>query len=252
VCIGYDSREQAAYAVAHKSVKRHGNGTDVIPLVLKELQDDGLYRRPMQVSSDGKLYDMISEHPMSTEFANSRFLAAEITRRTFRNSREWDRYGWVLFMDCDVLVRRPLTPLFELIEANPDKAVYCVKHNHQPQGGLKMDGVVQSRYTRKNWSSVMAINIDHPSNKKLTVELINTVPGRDLHAFCWLDDQEIGELDMEWNWLVGHSPTLRNDTFSGVPTRVEPKIVHFTEGGPWFEGYRDVPYAGEWLAALLY
>jgi lipopolysaccharide biosynthesis glycosyltransferase len=209
--------------------------------VLKTLQEDGLYYRPTQVSSDGKMYDEISEHPMSTEFANSRFLAPEVTKRTFRHSREWDRFGWVLFMDCDVLVRKPLTSLFEIIEDHPEKAVFCVHHDYQPRGGLKMDGVVQTRYNRKNWSSVMALNIDHPSNRDLTVKLVNTVPGRELHAFCWLKDEEIGELDPAWNWLVGHSNP-----------EIKPNIVHFTEGGPWFDAYKDVPYADEWLAALLY
>jgi hypothetical protein len=52
----------------------------------------------------------------------------------------------------------------------------------------------------------MLFNCDHPSNKKLTVEMINTLPGRDLHRFCWLEDDEIGELDPGWNWLVGEQP----------------------------------------------
>ena len=31
-----------------------------------------------------------------------------------------------------------------------------------------MDGVVQTSYPRKNWSSLMLFNCDHPSVKKLT------------------------------------------------------------------------------------
>jgi hypothetical protein len=104
-----------------------------------------------------------------------------------------------------------------------------------------MDAQAQVRYARKNWSSVMLFNLDHPANWTLTVELINKVPGRDLHRFCWLDDKYIGELDVKWNWLVGHSD----------PT-INPSIVHFTEGGPWFADYCDVPYAEEWRNNLLY
>jgi hypothetical protein len=33
----------------------------------------------------------------------------------------------------------------------------------------------------------MVFNCDHPANRALTLDLINTVPGRDLHRFCWLD-----------------------------------------------------------------
>lgn len=32
-------------------------------------------------------------------------------------------------------------------------------------------------------------------------------------------------------------------TRSQVP---DPICVHFTEGGPWFDGYRNVEYAYEW------
>lgn len=86
----------------------------------------------------------------------------------------------------------------------------------------------------------MAFNLGHPSNAKLTVSLINSVPGRELHAFCWLDDDEIGALDPCWNYLVGHTK---------LPAGQQPKLVHHTEGGPWFEAYRDVEYADEWRAA---
>jgi hypothetical protein len=81
----------------------------------------------------------------------------------------------------------------------------------------------------------MLFNCDHPSNRKLTVDMINSVPGRDLHAFCWLKDSEIGALSPAWNFLVGHSDT-----------DIDPAIVHWTEGGPWFPEYRDAPFADEW------
>lgn len=28
----------------------------------------------------------------------------------------------------------------------------------------------------------------------------------------------------------------------------DPAIIHYTEGGPWFAEYQNVPYADEWLA----
>jgi hypothetical protein len=58
-----------------------------------------------------------------------------------------------------------------------------------------------------------------------------------LHAFYWLADSEIGELPQEWNWLVGVQPKPEN-----------PKIAHFTLGGPYFAEYRDCDYSDEWRA----
>jgi hypothetical protein len=85
----------------------------------------------------------------------------------------------------------------------------------------------------------MLFNCEHPSNRALDAELVNMLPGRDLHRFCWLKDEEIGELEPSWNWLCGHSDP-----------EIAPDIVHMTEGGPWFEAYQDVPYADEWRAEL--
>jgi hypothetical protein len=101
-----------------------------------------------------------------------------------------------------------------------------------------MDGQVQTRYSRKNWSSVFVLDADHPSNKNLTVALVNSVPGRDLHRFCWLEDDDIGELGAEWNYLVGHSE------------HPDPKIVHFTDGIPSMPGYENSEFADEWRNEL--
>jgi lipopolysaccharide biosynthesis glycosyltransferase len=173
------------------------------------------------------LYDVISDAPMSTEHACARFLVKELAGS-----------GWALFMDGDVLVRGNLARLFEAL--NPQKAVYCVHHRHEPEAATKMDGQIQTRYARKNWSSVMAVNCDHPANRALTVEMINTVPGRDLHAFCWLEDGDIGELGPEWNYLVGVTTA-----------KVEPQIAHFTLGVPDMTGWEDQPYAEEWRGERL-
>ena len=83
----------------------------------------------------------------------------------------------------------------------------------------------------------------------LTVDDVNTKPGRWLHNFQWLPDDEIGPLPEAWNWLDGHSDPA-----------IEPANVHFTSGGPWFSkeaglGYDtwkpkreiDEKYCREWL-----
>lgn len=222
IWIGFDPREQEAYAVARESILRRL--TLPIPVKgidLSQLRKEGIYYRPTE-NRNGRLWDTISQAPMSTEFAISRFLTPHLAKS-----------GWALFMDCDMLARENLARVFENID--PSKAVYCVKHDHRPDCLGKMDQQIQTTYPRKNWSSFMLFNCDHPANNRLTVEYVNSVPGRDLHAFKWLDDSEIGELDPSWNWLVGHSSK-----------DIDPKVVHFTEGGPWMEGYENVCYAEEW------
>lgn len=226
VWIGFDPREIAAFAVARHSLQRCvRTPVPVRGLVLSELRERGLYTRPTSIK-DGRLWDDISGAPMSTEFAISRFLVPHLAES-----------GWAVFMDSDMLIRSDLFRMFD--QCRPEKAVMVVKHNYAPPEGLKMDGQVQTTYARKNWSSVIAFNCDHRANQALTVELVNSLPGRDLHRFCWLDDSEIGELDQSWNWLVGHS---KKD--------VNPNIVHFTEGLPNMTGYESSDFADEWWAEL--
>lgn len=226
VYIGWDPRECDAFAVARRTAERHLSAFHhVNSLVLSDLRRRGLYSRPTS-RHDGRLWDDISDAPMSTEFAISRFLVPSLAPG-----------GWALFMDADVMVRRNLGDLFAL--ADPTKAVMVVKHDHRPERAVKMDGQAQQQYPRKNWSSVMLFNCDHPSNRALTTEMVNELPGRDLHRFCWLADDEIGALDPTWNWLVGYSEPL-----------ADPAIVHFTEGVPSMPGHEDNPFADEWRAEL--
>jgi hypothetical protein len=121
--------------------------------------------------------------------------------------------------------------------ADPDKAVMVVKHNHYGSG-LKMAGMQQTAYQRKNWSSVMLFNCEHPANKRLSLRDVNERPGRDLHAFYWLHDSEIGDLPEQYNWLVG------------VQEKPEsPKIAHYTLGGPWLKGWEPAAHDDLWIEA---
>jgi len=231
VHIGFDQREVAAYSVARESLRRWHRHISVKGVVLSDLRQRKLYTRET-TKRLGKLWDEISGSYMSTEFAISRFLVPEIVKRM-----DEPPYGWSLFMDCDVLVRGSLSPMMDNLDES--KAVYVVKHDYQPALNVKMDGQIQSAYPRKNWSSVMAFNIGHPANEALTVEMVNSLPGRDLHRFCWLDDDEIGELDPKYNYLVGDGPRQEN-----------PTIVHFTNGTPDLHGFTNAHFADEWRAEL--
>jgi len=105
-----------------------------------------------------------------------------------------------------------------------------------------MDGQVQTVYPRKNWSSMVLWNCAHPKNKILTPELLNKETPQFLHRFSWLEDEDIGSLPHEYNWLVG---------WYKEPKDGAPKILHYTEGGPWFDGYRDCEYADVWKKEVI-
>lgn len=233
VYVGFDTREVDAFAVACHSVasKTHGP-ISLHGLVLQDLRDRGLYYRPTEQSGNC-LIDVLSKRDdydgaISTEFAIGRFLVPHLAVE-----------GLAMFIDADFLARGDVAEVFDAVERDAGKAVYCVKHDHRPAGGFKMDGQKQTKYQRKNWSSMMVFDCDHPANKALTVELINSVPGRDLHAFCWLDDEDIGELGPEWNYLVGYTKA-----------DVDPRLVHFTEGVPSHPGHSGDEHADEWRTAL--
>ena len=233
VWIGFDERETAAFAVArHSAQRRMSVQLPIRGIVLDDLVARGLYRREVQerVGPNGAkvLWDPISDAPMSTAFAISRFFLPFLAER-----------GWAIFMDSDVLVRAPINRLFDNLDDH--YAVYCVKHPEMPDAsGSKMSGQSQTAYKRKLWSSVVAWNVEHPAHKALTLSMLNSVPGRDLHRFSWLDDNAIGELGPEWNYLVG---------LSEEPA-VTPRIAHFTLGVPTQEGCSNAPYADEWWSEL--
>lgn len=225
VFIGYDSRWPLAYAVTARSmIEKSSADLDINPLLLPHLNGIGVYNRRTTIKN-GQMHDEISGAPMATEFAISRFLIPHLAGKK----------GWSLFCDSDFLWRADVQQLFAL--ADPEKAVMCVKHQYAPPENTKMDGQAQTLYRRKNWSSLMLINNEHPANVDLNLESVNYRPGRDLHAFFWLDDQMIGELPVEWNWLEGHSPA-----------EVEPKALHYTRGTPDMAGYESTPFADEWRA----
>jgi len=224
VMIGWDPRESEVADICRFSIERRSSLKDlnVSMIKLSEVRAKGLYWREHERRA-GTLWDVISEAPMSTEFAISRFLTPFLASG-----------DWAIFCDCDFLWRADLAELLELVDER--YAVMCVKHIHEPPEQQKMDDQIQTRYQRKNWSSMMVWNLRHPGNARLTLDMVNQLPGRDLHRFCWLEDDEIGEIPVEWNWLEGHSSPS-----------VDPKVIHYTRGGPWFNDFQNVDYAQTWL-----
>jgi len=233
IFLGYDQREHAAYEVADFSIHRRASVPVLItPLVLSQLGH--ILHRPVE-RRDGKLWCPISQAPMSTEFAISRFCVPFLQRE-----------GWALFADCDILCLADIAELFSL--ADQRYAVQVVKHESaqtrllnkiETAVGLKMDGQVQTQYARKNWSSLVLWNCEHPANMRFTADghALNTWPGRDLHAFKWLKDDEIGELPQAWNWLVG---VTQGDAYAA-------RLLHFTLGSPAFPEWIGGPCDELWI-----
>lgn len=221
VYIGHDRREQAAFDVAEKTARAFG--CDTCAVYEDVLRSSGILTRP--VDRRGGMWDITSDAPQSTQFAVTRFAVPMLAHT-----------GWVLGVDCDVVFLRDPAELMKIAEKS--KAVMVVKHNALLAGGMKMDGQHQTIYPRKNWSSVVLWNVDHPANRRLNLTTLNQWPGRDLHAFAWLADSEIGELPSKWNHLVGIDPP-----------RDDAAILHYTQGTPDMPGYENCEYADIWTEA---
>lgn len=229
--IGWDPREAEVADVCRHSMyaRTHALDLSVQMIRLEDVRAQGLYTRTHS-TRNGQLWDNISEAPMSTEFAISRFLVPFLAKS-----------DWALFCDCDFLWLEDIGNLTALLD--DQYAVMCVHHNHVPDEAVKMDSQIQTRYQRKNWSSMVLWNLRHPANGRLTLDMVNSLPGRDLHRFCWLEDHEIGAIPTRWNWLEGTSDPA-----------IDPAVVHYTRGGPWFKEWQHVRYADLWLnehAAML-
>lgn len=207
VFVGYDSRMPAlTHVFSHSVHARASSPVAVIPLVLTQL--NGILARERDALQ-------------STDFAFSRFLTPYLS----------DFEGWSLFADNDVIVRDDLAKLWALRDDR--YAVMVVKHEQNPTESAKFLNQPQTKYKRKNWSSIMLFN--NARCTALTPEYVNTASGLDLHQFKWLDDDLVGSLPPEWNHLVGY----------GAPNP-DAKLVHYTIGGPYFAEYCDCDYSREW------
>lgn len=225
VFLGWDRREGAAARVAEKTL-RSKSGLAPEFLCIERLRATGLLTRPADRRGEGyQHHDIISGANASTDFAFSRFLTPILCQE-----------GYALFADCDVVfLRNPKEMLHGIDEKH---AISVVKHEYAPIEGTKMDAQAQLAYTRKNWSSVILWNTDHPANRRLTLHDVNTRPGLWLHQFGWLHDDEIGALDPAWNWLVNVQPK---------PDHVG--IAHFTLGGPFTPGWKPAEHDQIWKDA---
>jgi lipopolysaccharide biosynthesis glycosyltransferase len=210
VFIGYDSAEEVAFSVLSHSIHaRASMPVAVAPVMLSQLRS---------------VFERTHNTLQSTEFSFSRFLTPYLA----------GYQGWAVFMDCDMLMLDDIAELWKLRDER--YAVQVVKHVHVPKEDVKFLGHTQTKYEKKNWSSVMLMNCARCT--ALTPAYVNTASGLELHQFKWLESEElIGELPSRWNHLVGYDAP-----------RADAALAHFTIGGPWFEGYAQSEYAPQWRA----
>ena len=209
VFIGYDDNESVAYHVLAHSILRHASQpVSITPLVKQHMR--GFYSRERS-------------NIESTDFSFTRFLVPYLS----------DYVGWSVFMDCDMLMTADIGELLALCDER--FAVMCVKHDYVARDDVKFLGAVQTKYEKKNWSSVMLFN--NAQCTALTPSVVATESGLHLHQFKWLaNDDKIGSIPTTWNYLVGEM---------SMPT--VPNLIHYTLGGPYFSAYRECEHADLWF-----
>ena len=224
VFIGYDPREHEAALVCLHSLETVTDGQLTAEfLETNALRQRGLLTR-LRDERSLREYDLVSNHHYSTRFNIARFLVPILCQT-----------GPALFVDCDmVFVTDPRYMLHE----GPLDAVSVVQHDHQPTRTVKMMEQEQRAYRRKNWTSVMLFNCEHPANRRLSLWDVNNRHRDELHGLYWLADDEIGALAPSWNWLVNEQP--KPDMLG---------IAHFTNGGPFNVGWPGAEHDDLWLEA---
>ena len=211
---GFDQREEAGYHAFTSSVLEHASAPFTItPLHLQLFRS--FYAPGVR---DG-----------SNAFVYTRFLIPFLQGYT----------GSAIFCDgSDMLMKADIAELWAL--RDPYKPVQVVKHDYRTKWprkylGTKMEAPNED-YPRKQWSSVMILNCMHMSWRKLTPESVQKMTGQELHRFSWLQEDEIGELPKEWNWLVqedGPNP--------------DAKLLHFSSGVPLMPAHANSPHAADYM-----
>ena len=213
IFVGLDEPNKVAYDKCVRSIRDKNNryNLDIQPINYNTVEN----------------YDRKKDPYESTQFAFARFFVPY----------QSDYTGVSIFLDGDFLFLESIDNLLDLYDSK--YALQCCKHCYNPTNLQKMNGKPQTSWPRKNWSSLMIFNNEHPKNKTLNPLTINNQSGAFLHRFRWLEDDEIGTLPLKWNWLVDWYKESNGD---GIPA-----ALHYTEGGPWLNEYKHCDYADVWL-----
>ena len=208
IVVGFDQTESVAYHTFCQSIiEKSSLPVSFLPLAINNLKN---YKE--------------THTDQSNDFIYSRFLTPYL--RNFE--------GWAIFADGDMICQADLKELWDLRDES--KAVLVVKHNYQTKNFKKYLGNINENYPRKNWSSLILWNCAHPKHKILTPEFVARETGKYLHRFSWLDDDDIGDLPLEWNWLAIE-----------YPINLKAKIIHYTLGTPCFKEYAESDMSDIWF-----
>ena len=207
IFVGYDPKEAIAFHTCVNSIIRlSSEPVQIIPLALNLLKDY------TELHTDG-----------SNSFVYSRFLVPYLQSFT----------GWAIYIDGDMILRTDIAELWNLQQ--PDKDVMVVQHDYKTKMPVKYLGAKNEDYPRKNWSSVILWNCNSFPNRKLTPSFVQQQTGSFLHRFNWLQDERIGRLPIEWNWLP--------DEFG---PNANAKLLHWTLGTPCFKDFSSATQSEEW------
>ena len=210
--VGFDQREAIAYHVFCQTIiDRASMPVQFLPLAENTLN------KYKEVHTDG-----------SNKFIYSRFLTPYLMNFS----------GWAIFADGDMVCQADISELWSLRDQS--KAVQVVKHDYKTKAAKKYLGNKNEDYPKKNWSSLILWNCSHPKNAILTPEFIQSQLGPYLHRFSWLDDDLIGGLDAEWNWLAIE-----------YPENPHAKLIHYTLGTPCFKDYANESMSDVWKRNYL-
>lgn len=207
IFIGYDPKEPIVFHVCANSIIRQSTRpVSIIPLALN------LINSYKEVHNDG-----------SNNFIYSRFLVPHLMNYT----------GQAIYIDGDMVIKEDINQLWQLRDHT--KSVQVVKHNYKTRQTIKYLSQKNENYPRKNWSSMILWNCSSDDNKVLTPEYIMNSTGSHLHRFQWINDDYIGELPIEWNWL----PDELGPNYSA-------KLLHYTLGAPCFKEFVNTEMADDW------
>lgn len=209
---GYDEREAVGFHVFTSSVLRRAS----TPVAITPLTAQGL---PVG----------------SNAFTYSRFLVPALTG--FK--------GHAIFADAsDMLCLGDIADLWAMRDDR--YAVQVVQHpEYKTRNPIKYLGTTMQcpnlSYARKNWTSLMILNCEHPYWKPLDFKTLSSVAGLSLLQLGGLrmkgEACEVGALPPEWNCLVDE----------GQPHE-DAKLLHWTAGVPGFSLYNAACRAADWHA----
>lgn len=207
VFVGYDQREAVGSSVFLHSLLRRASG----PVSVTHLANIGLRQG-------------------TNEFTCSRFLVPWLCG--FR--------GQAVFLDgADMLMQADICEIIR--QREPGKAVQVVRHEYRTRHPRKyVDSAMESAnrdYERKNWASVMLMDCEHPAWRRMDYAEVRDAHMMDLLKLLFLRDEDIGDLDAEWNVLVDEGQES-----------AKAKVLHWTAGIPAFPAYHDAPCAYIWRA----